>query len=45
LLLQRHLTDLTTLDAQAVSRGDFDRDDTLSLKDLKQLQSVLVGGD
>jgi hypothetical protein len=41
LLMQRHLTGLIVLDAQAVSRGDYDRDGSLSIAELVVLQGFL----
>jgi len=43
LLLQQHLTGLRQLDAQAISRGDFDRDAELSLHDLLSFESSMPG--
>ena len=44
-LMQRHITGLVALDAQAISRGDFDRSGSLSLHDLVQLESLLTSPD
>ncbi len=42
LLMQRHLTESLTLDAQAVSRGDYDRDGIIGLNDLLALETLLT---
>ncbi|MBT8441894.1 MAG: hypothetical protein KJO76_05860 [Gammaproteobacteria bacterium] len=42
LLMQQHLTGLRSLDAQATSRADFDRDGLISIHDLLQLQSLVA---